>query len=157
MSKKIIKIIFLIVIMLIFFNIINVTNAKYNYNIEIDAFKLYRDTSIPNAEITYSTTEPTNKNVTINIKVDKNIIPIEGFNWDKNNKVLSKVLSENTQEKVLLEDYSGNKKEIEYKVDWIDKIKPEIIGVENQKTYELPVKIDYKDNIGIKDIKVENY
>ena len=89
MSKKIIKIIFLIVIMLIFFNIINVTNAKYNYNIEIDAFKLYRDTSIPNAEITYSTTEPTNKNVTINIKVDKNIIPIEGFNWDKNNKVLS--------------------------------------------------------------------
>ena len=35
MSKKIIKIIFLIVIMLIFFNIINITNAKYNYNIEI--------------------------------------------------------------------------------------------------------------------------
>lgn len=157
MTKRVTRIIFILIEILIIVKFANVTHAKYNYNIELKAFTVFRDTKLPNAKITYSTTEPTNKDVTVNINVDKDIIPLQNFNWNKENKVLSKVLSENTREKVILEDYSGNKNEIEYNVDWIDKIKPEIIGVEDNKTYTIPVKIDYKDNMGIKDIVVENY
>ena len=47
--------------------------------------------------------------------------------------------------------------EVSYKVDWIDKIKPEILGIENGKTYNAPVDILYKDNVGIKSVEVQNY
>lgn len=157
MKKKIIIYITICIIISIIYFIFQFSLAKYNYNLSIDAFNLTRNTYLPNAKVLYSTQEPTNKDVIISIKVDKEIMEVEGFNWDNENKVLTKTISENEENKIILKDYSGNKEEVSYKVDWIDKIKPEIIGIENGKTYSAPVGLSYKDNIGIKSIDVQNY
>ncbi len=60
------------------------------------------------------------------------------------------------EEDILIEDFFNNKKSIKIKVNNIDKILPEIIGVEEGKEYNAGVKLVYKDNIGIKNIRVEN-
>ena len=137
--------------------IIQFSLAKYNYKISVDAFEFTRDTSLPIASVSYSTKEPTNNPVTITIKVDKDISGVEGFVWNEENKTLTKTVKENEENKLILEDLSGNKTEISYKVDWIDKINPEILGIENGKIYNAPVDILYKDNVGIKSVEVQNY
>lgn len=151
------KLLLSIIIMSIFYMIIQFSLAKYNYKISVDAFEFTRDTSLPIASVSYSTKEPTNNPVTITIKVDKDISGVEGFVWNEENKTLTKTVKENEENKLILEDLSGNKTEISYKVDWIDKINPEILGIENGKTYNAPVDILYKDNVGIKSVEVQNY
>ena len=151
------KLLLSIIIMSIFYMIIQFSLAKYNYKISVDAFEFTRDTSLPIASVSYSTKEPTNNPVTITIKVDKDILGVEGFVWNEENKTLTKTVKENEENKLILEDLSGNKTEISYKVDWIDKINPEILGIENGKTYNVPVDILYKDNVGIKSVEVQNY
>ena len=151
------KLLLSIIIMSIFYMIIQFSLAKYNYKISVDAFEFTRDTSLPIASVSYSTKEPTNNPVTITIKVDKDILGVEGFVWNEENKTLTKTVKENEENKLILEDLSGNKTEISYKVDWIDKINPEILGIENGKTYNAPVDILYKDNVGIKSVEVQNY
>ena len=151
------KLLLSIIIMSIFYMIIQFSLAKYNYKISVDAFEFTRDTSLPIASVSYSTKEPTNNPVTITIKIDKDILGVEGFVWNEENKTLTKTVKENEENKLILEDLSGNKTEISYKVDWIDKINPEILGIENGKTYNAPVDILYKDNVGIKSVEVQNY
>ena len=50
-----------------------------------------------------------------------------------------------------------NKKDISYSVDNIDKIPPEIIGIDDEMTYFENRSINYTDNIGIKEISVDLY
>lgn len=133
--------------------------AKYNYKFTLNAYKLNRDAS----EITYtlkrseSDKEYTNQDVILTINLNKPIYVIDGFTISEDRKILTKTITENEKNTITVEDVSGNKKDIFYEINNIDKIPPEIIGIENGKTYTSNVTLDYKDNIGIKDIVIDKY
>lgn len=57
----------------------------------------------------------------------------------------------------MLTDYSGNNVESLISIKNIDKINPQIIGAENGKVYNQDIRLEYKDNIGIKEIFVDKY
>lgn len=60
----------------------------------------------------------------------------------------------NEKNTIIVTDDYGNSEIITYVVDNIDKILPEIIGIENGKIYKGKVEINYKDNVGIQKINV---
>lgn len=154
MKAKIITITFLI-IMAFSVNVI----AKYNYTYTLNAYNLIRD----NSKITYTITknisdeEYTNKDVLLTITLNKPVENVSGFELSENRKTLTKLLIENESQTITVEDDFGNIQNIDYSVSNIDKEPPQIIGVEDGKTYNTDVKIKYTDNVGIKDIFVEKY
>lgn len=133
--------------------------AKYNYIISMDAFSLNRDTS----EILYTieknniSDEYINEDIIFKIIANKQIEPVEGFELDESKKILTRIISENENKKIILKDLSGNKKEVNYSISNIDKEPPEILGIENGITYTEAKKVDYTDNVGIKEIKIDKY
>lgn len=151
------KIVFILIYIIIFFSVD--VFAKYNCKYELKAYKLTRDTS----EITYtilrniSEDEYTNQDVVLTIDLNKPVYEIDGFTISEDRKKLSRTISENEEKIIEVEDISGNRKEITYTVNNIDKIPPEIIGVENGKVYNSNVTLEYKDNIGIKNVIVDKY
>lgn len=150
-------------IIIIMINLIMVLSievfAKYNYEVTLNAYQFTRD----NSEITYTLTrteeekEYTNKDVILTINLNKPIYVVDGFTISNDMKTLNRTITENEEKTIIVEDISGNTKEISYNINNIDKIPPEIIGVENGKTYTSNVTLDYKDNIGIKDIIIDKY
>ncbi len=156
-NKKIIKIIFLFAIFVSMIKLLIGTSvAKYNYNIEFNAVNLYRDTIFNPIELSYSTRDYTNQDVIIYAKPDKKVKQLLGFTWDEENKRYYKVLKENEKNNIIVKDYSGNKQELSYNVDWIDKEKPKIIGAVNNGSYNSPLNLSYSDNVGIKNVEIEN-
>lgn len=156
-NNKILKMLFIIIDAIIIINVlIGKSMAKYNYNTEFTAVKLYRNTIFNPIELTFSTKEYTNQDVVVYAKADKNIKAINGFTWDEENKRYYKILKENEKNNITVKDYSGNKQEILYNVNWIDKEKPKIVGAENNKSYKMPLGLSYTDNIGIKNVEIEN-
>lgn len=133
--------------------------AKHNYTFEINAYHLKRD----NSKITYTLSrtgnenEYTNKDVILTINLNKPVYKIDGFAISEDKKTLKKVIKENETNTITVEDISGNTQNITYNINNIDKIPPQIIGVENGKTYNSDVQLKFIDNIGIKDIKIDKY
>lgn len=152
--KKIIMIIMILIVMLM-----PRTYSKYNYTYNLNAFTLTRDDS----EIIYNITRTeedklyTNKDVLLSIYLNKPINKIEGFNISEDGKILTKIIKENESNTIKVEDNSGNSKDIAYTINNIDKIPPEIVGIEDGMTYNTNKNISYTDNIGIKDIFVDRY
>lgn len=68
--------------------------------------------------------------------------------------MLSRIIEENEKNTIKITDDYGNSEIITYVVDNIDKIPPEILGVEDGATYKKDVEINYKDNVGIQKIEV---
>ncbi len=155
--KKIIKVISIILTVILILTVN--TYAKYNYNFNIKAFSLIRD----NSEITYKISrtenekEYTNKDVTLTIDLNKPIESIDEFNISEDGMRLTKLITENESKTITVEDVSGNKKEITYNINNIDKIPPQIIGVDDGETYYTSKTINYEDNIGIDNIFVDKY
>ena len=79
----------------------------------------------PEAEITYSTTELTNKDVVATIKANEEVT-LEGKDWVYNaeTKCYEKVFTSNGDETVVLVDKAGNKTEVRVSVKNIDKEAP---------------------------------
>lgn len=154
-NVKRIFIITMIIVMILQINIY----AKYNYKYTLNAFSLNRD----NSEITYeifrtdSDKEYTNKDVLLTINLNKAVEPIDGFDISKDGKILSKTITQNENNTITVEDVSGNKKEITYNIENIDKIPPEITGVEDGKTYNTSKTIQYSDNVGIESVFIDKY
>lgn len=146
-------------VFIIIFCLSNQIYAKYNYKIVLDAFYLNRD----NSEIIYQIEksvpdgEYTNKDVILRIVSNKEIEEVEGFELDESRTTLTKTVSENEEKNVVLEDLSGNKKQVSYVVSNIDKEPPRIIGIEDGQTYNQKLALEYEDNVGIKDIKIDKY
>lgn len=151
------KVIILFIIILI--GLANKIYAKYNYTITLDAFSLKRDTSPIEYNIKKigEEKEYTNKDVLLKIIVNKEIEKVNGFEIDDTRKILTKTISSNEENKIILKDLSGNTKELNYSVTNIDKELPQIIGIEDGETYNETKVIEYKDNTGIKDIFVDKY
>ena len=153
--KKIKKTLFFLTLLVLIVNP-NVY-ARYHYEYGISAFSLKRDTQEILYNITKSNNDYTNEDIILEVTANKKINPIEGYTLSEDGKKLTKVFSENATETITLKDRSGNKKEVSYEINNIDKIPPQINGVENGKTYNTDVKPTYTDNIEVKDIIAEKY
>ena len=155
--NKLRKIFFIILSIITIFSV--EVFAKYNYKFTLNAYQFSRD----NSEITYTLTktveenEYTNQDVTLTINLNKPVYQIDGFTISEDMKTLTKVITENETNTILVEDASGNTKEVIYNISNIDKIPPEIIGVEDGEIYTSNVVLDYKDNVGIKEVKIDKY
>lgn len=82
------------------------------------------DTDAPQADINYSTTQPTNDNVAVQIIADEKIQSVEGWTLSADQTTLEKVFNDNDTEEVTIYDLAGNKRTIPIKVKNIDKISP---------------------------------
>lgn len=131
-------------------------NAKY-YKKEINAYEI----SLDNRKLEYkisktnSDSKYTNQDVLVKITCNKKIHSVSGFEQIDDNTLI-KNYTQNCTEKIVLQDYFDNKREIEVSINNIDKNFPEILGIEDGNTYSSGLKLVYKDNIGIKNIKIEN-
>lgn len=88
--------------------------------------KANRDTTSPNATITADVTDPTNGNVTLTLTVDEPLKTIPDW-WTQdptNPLVYTKVVSDNENIALEVEDNYGNKTPITHSVNNIDKQKP---------------------------------
>lgn len=131
--------------------------AKYNIILETNTINLSRECVPPEYEKSYSNVDWTNKDVILTIKTKEPVENIEGFEINSEGTILTKVISQNENAEIVLKDLSGNKTILNYSVSNIDKIKPQIIGVNNGDILKTDVKLEYKDNVGIKEIFVDRY
>ncbi len=88
-------------------------------------FKFILDRESPKAvSTTYSTTELTNENVTVTIRVSEEIKPVEGWILSEDKKAISKEFEENVNGNVTISDLAGNKVTRYYSIKNIDKKVP---------------------------------
>lgn len=96
----------------------------------------------------------TNQDVNVIINFNNEINEVPGFILSNNRKTLFKIVKENGKNTFIVVDNFGNKETVSFLIDNIDKQIPEILGIENGKTYNKSVELNYKDNIGIQKIQV---
>lgn len=135
-----------------------VIDAKY-FKYELKAFEINidkRDLEYEVSSISDSNSKYTNKDITIKIKCNKEVKNLEGFELSSDKTILTKSYQENTIEELELEDYYNNRKKVKIAITNIDKTPPEIVGIEDGKIYSKGLKLIYKDNIGVKNIIIEN-
>ena len=94
------------------------------------------DKTLPKGEVTYSTAEYTNQDVTVTINVDKQVQVINGWTLSENKKVLTKKYTQNTEETVTITDLAGNRSIVTVKIANIDKEAP-VIGEITLSTKEI--------------------
>ena len=134
-----------------------ISYSKYVREYELEAIEIITDDKAPTYKISYNNKNFTNKDVEIKIVFSEEIKELPGFQ-KVNNLIYKKILKENKTEKIEAFDLAGNKTEVEYNVNWIDKVIPEIIGINNNGTYNDARTVEYKDNLsGIKIIEKNFY
>ena len=96
------------------------------------------DKTVPETEVTYSTTELTKENVLATITANEKVQNIEGWTKSADEKVLTKEYEQNTAtegEKIVVKDLVGNETETIVKIANIDKVAPTVTGVQNGRSY----------------------
>lgn len=146
-----------ILIMFVIISICQFCYGKYSYRFEETAMKLTRDSNPPKCQVSYSTQDWTNENVIVTITADKEIEQTSGFELSEDKKTLTKILYVNESDTVFVSDFSGNYTEVEYSVSNMDKEPPRILGCDNNKEYNTPVKLDFIDNGEIKNVSIDRY
>lgn len=81
----------------------------------------------PIGKVTYSTTEPTNKDVTATITANEKIQQVEGWKISSDSKKLSKTFNVNNEETVTIKDLAGNETPIKIAINNINKTEIEAI------------------------------
>ena len=79
------------------------------------------DTIAPTLSVKYSSTNLTNKNVTVTISADEQLQEINGWTLSQDKKSLSKVYQTNKSEQITVYDIAGNSKTVDVSVTNIDK------------------------------------
>ena len=137
--------------------LVTVSYSKYVKEYELEAIEIITDNEVPTYKLNYNTKNFTNKDVEIKIVFSEEIKELPGFQ-KLNNLTYKKIIKENKSEKLEVFDLVGNKTNVEYNVNWIDKITPKIIGINNNETYYETIKVQYKDDLsGIKNIEKNFY
>ena len=114
---------------------------------------IYNDITETQLEIEYDKKELTSDDVTVTIKSNEKILGVDGWTLSLDKKSLSKQFSNNAEESLIVYDYGGNKKEIEIKIDNIDKVKPQIdISYSTTKTTNQNVIVTIKSNEKLKNV-----
>lgn len=131
--------------------------AKYAYYTNDNIINLSRDLRIANYIINYSEKDNyTNQDVKVLISFDKDIDYLDGFT-KIDDYTFEKIYEKNNTEDLIFEDYSGNKSKLNVSVSNIDKEPPKIIGIEEIDNLMIPLKLNYTDNIKVKNIEVKRY
>ncbi len=130
--------------------------GKYNISSKLLAFSLSKDNIPIFYRINKSEEKYTNQNVLLSIDTNKPVKEVEGFELSQDRKKLTKIVENNESNAILLKDDYENQTIVNYTIDNIDKIPPEIIGIEEGKIYNREVNLKYRDNTGIKDIIILN-
>lgn len=140
------------------------TFAKYIIETErILIVETNLDRTPPKLNISYSTTNITNGNVTVTIKANEKIQKLDGWNISEDKLTLTKIYENNKVEDIRIYDLAGNSTTIKANVNNIDKVKPiiECTEIKNSNTNytlyansekEINLKIKISDNVQIKDI-----
>ena len=105
------------------------------------------DKIIPQIEMTYSITEPTNENVTVTIMADEQIQSIEGWTLSEDQMTLSKTYTQNTEENVIIYDLAGNSINANVLISNIDKEAPELEVTYNTEKENIIVTITANEQI----------
>ena len=148
MKKKIFIIIFVVLVLISI-----ISYAKYKNEYYIEAIQIITDLEKPEVSVKYSNKNYTNKNVDIILQFSEEVKQIEGFTKISETKY-QKTVNKNCVEKIEFYDLAGNSNFLEYKVSWIDRQPPKIIGIENNKIYNSMQKASYIDDLsGIKNIE----
>ena len=82
------------------------------------------DKTAPTAQVSYSTTELTNKNVVVTIKANKQLQEISGWTLLSDKQTLTKTYTSNTTETVTIKDLAGNIATVNIKITNIDRTAP---------------------------------
>ena len=82
------------------------------------------DKEAPTANVSYSTLEPTNGNVTATITINEEIQNVNGWTISSNGKVLTREYAANVEETVTIKDLAGNTTLVEIKISNINKEGP---------------------------------
>ena len=122
----------IIILLILFFSITIKSYAKFNYNFNIKAFSLTRDTS----EIIYEMNKIENfsenkRSILLIIKTNKPIENVEGFEISEDKTSLTRLIDKNESKTIILQDFSGNKKEVFYSIENIDEILDETTKTES--------------------------
>ena len=84
------------------------------------------DIATPEVVVQYSTTVPTNKNVTVTIVANKELQPLAGWTLSSDKLTLTKEYSKNIEEEVTIYDLAGHARKIPIKIGNIDKTAPKV-------------------------------
>ena len=93
------------------------------------------DRTAPTAEVTYSTTELTNGNVTVTLTANEEVEVINAGTWNPKEGYATefkKVYPANQTQTVTIRDRAGNESTVEVVVNNIDKTAPQVIGIKQQ-------------------------
>ena len=107
------------------------------------------DKTAPTAEVIYSTTEPTNKNITVTLKTSEAVTLSNEGSWRKvSDTEFRKVFPANTTQEVEMTDKAGNKSTVKIEITNIDKIAPvaTITKSNNDKSTNEDVVVTIKAN-----------
>ena len=88
----------------------------------------------PKLGVIYSTTNPTNQDVTVTITANKEIQSITGWTLSRDKKTLTKTYSQNTEEEITVKDLVGNETKQKVTINNIVQINADINGDEKIDT-----------------------
>ena len=111
---------------------------EYGFDGEATATVNWIDNEGPKATVSYSIENITNQDIEVTITTDEAIEnQIDGWDFtNDSNTEMKKTYSQNVEEKITIQDELGNTSEVNISIKNIDKMTPQISGVENGKTYE---------------------
>mgnify|MGYP002732993316 CR=1 FL=1 len=84
------------------------------------------DRIAPEAEISYSTTNPTKENVKVTITANEEVQVIEGWMLSQEKNILTKEYTQNRTESIIVKDIAGNETQVNISIRNIDRIAPEV-------------------------------
>ena len=124
----------------IFYNCRNVTikcksNSKAHEYAELNKLVYVLDDEEPTLEIEGVSSNYTNKDVKITIKLNEKVRKVTGWNLSEDKMSLTKTFTKNTVENIVVKDLVGNSVTSKIEINNIDKTAPIIQGVENNGIY----------------------
>ena len=85
------------------------------------------DKTAPTVSVNYSTTEPTNQNVTVTLTAKEELQEVEGWTLSSDKKVLTKQYEQNIEnEEIIIKDIVGNETKQAITINNIDKVAPTV-------------------------------
>ena len=101
----------------------------------------------PECKVSYSTIDPTNKDVIVTITSNRELKELNGWTLSADKMSLTKTYNQNTEEKLELEDLYGNKMTALISIKNIDKEKPKLeISYSTKELTNQKVKVEIKSD-----------
>ena len=108
----------------------------------------------PVLDVKYSTTEPTNKSVTVTITSNKELKELEGWKLSADKLSITKEYTQNVTEEITVQDFAGNTGKAKVTINNIDVTAPEVeVKYSTTETTHDTVTVTVKSNEKLKEVK----